>query len=95
MASISLDASKWNGLIGLQFAIERIMAIVRRMFLSLIFFMLFSKQCGDDLVAALALVPVAVRWSVADAEVADVPAVFTGHVFPLASSHAPNFAISG
>jgi hypothetical protein len=30
MASISLDASKWNGLMGLQFAIERIMAIVRR-----------------------------------------------------------------
>jgi hypothetical protein len=33
-----LDASKWNGLMGLQLAIERIMAMVRRMFLSLIFF---------------------------------------------------------
>jgi hypothetical protein len=38
MASISLDASKWNGLTGLQFAIDRIMAMVRRTFLSLTFF---------------------------------------------------------
>jgi hypothetical protein len=38
MASISLDASKWNGLMGLQFAIERIMAMVRRAARSLIFF---------------------------------------------------------